>query len=467
MLFTNYDFFVFLFIVFAAYYSLKKDLYQRILLLLAGFIFYAFNYPLLIILLLVSIFFNSYVSYAIVYFKKANRKQWATLGVVFNLGILVFFKYSPLIALTFLPVNFTLTDFLIAIPLPIGISFYTFEGISLVVDMYRAKEDSFQHKIVDRNFVKHLINTALFESFFPHLISGPIVRASDFVPQIAAKSIKNIQWAEAIKTLILGYFLKTVIADNLSTLTATIQYPAFLSISSFNLVVMLLGYSFQIFADFQGYSLIAIGLGLLFGYRLHINFNFPYISSTFSEFWNRWHITLSSWLKEYLYFSLGGNRGSKARTYINLFLVMFLGGLWHGAAWSYAIWGSMHGLLLSIERLLQDYKIKATGKYKIIGWFIVFTMVSYAWLFFKLTDIRYAIKYTQAFYQNRGIFPDYHSATLILLFGAGVVLYHLAYLFNLPQKEYFKKSEPYLYALMLFLITVESGMGGAFIYFQF
>lgn len=467
MLFTDYIFFVFLIIVFVLYYSLQKDLYQRIVLLLAGFVFYAYNYPMLLLLLTGSILFNAYVSYGIVYFKPETRKQWVTLGVVVNLGLLVFFKYSPLLAHTFLPADMTLSQFLVAIPLPIGISFYTFEGISLVVDMYRSKDTAFQHRIVDRNFAKHCINTSLFESFFPHLISGPIVRASDFVPQIATKLIKDIEWTEAFKKLILGYFLKAVIADNLSMYTGKMAFPAFLDISSINLVVLLLGYSFQIFADFQGYSLIAIGLGLLFGYRLTLNFNFPYISTTFSEFWNRWHISLSSWLKEYLYFSLGGNRVSKPRVYFNLFMVMFLGGLWHGAAWSYAIWGTMHGLLLVIERFGQDLGIRAKGYFKVLAWFAVFVLVSYAWLFFKLPNIEYAILYTKLFAQNRGIFPNYNEIALILLYGSAVVLYHGAYLLKVNEKQAFKSIEPVLYGLMLFLIAVENGTGGAFIYFQF
>lgn len=467
MLFTSYEFFVFLFIVFALYYAIKSDYYQRVVLLLAGFVFYAYNFPWLLILLLASIFFNSYVSYALVYFKQDRRKFWVTLAVILNLGILVFFKYSPLIAGTFLPPDIGLTEFLIAIPLPIGISFYTFEGISLAVDMYRSKTHEEQTKIVSKNFIAHCINTALLQSFFPHLISGPIVRASDFVPQIAAKTIKDIEWTDAIKHIILGYFLKTVVADNLAAYTLMIEYPAYLSISSSNLVMLILGYSFQIFADFQGYSLIAIGLGLLFGYRLTENFNFPYISTSFSEFWTRWHISLSSWLRDYLYISLGGNRVSKVRTYINLFIVMFLGGLWHGAAWGYAIWGTLHGVALAIERLLADVNLKTPKVLKGVKWLIVFLFVSYAWLFFKLPNFTHALLYSKAIFQNTGIFPEYRSMLLILMYGVPVMVYHLVYITGIKNTRTFRILEPVLYAILLFLVTVENGAGGAFIYFQF
>ncbi|MEZ6126145.1 MAG: MBOAT family O-acyltransferase [Planctomycetaceae bacterium] len=263
-----------------------------------------------------------------------------------NLATLAFFKYSGLLSKTFLqPIhNGQLTDLLAAIPLPIGVSFFTFQGISLLIDTYRARSDQQLSILVSERHSGRWLDVALFISFFPQLVAGPIVKAHDFLPQIKPKSRRDLDWTYIFRTLTTGYFLKMVVADNLKLYTAWIEFPVFHTKSTLTLLTMLFGYSMQIFADFAGYSLIAIGVAAIFGYRLISNFDFPYISTSFSEFWRRWHVSLSSFLKEYLYIPLGGNRSGRLRTYRNLLLTMILGGLWHGAAWSYAIWGLAHGL---------------------------------------------------------------------------------------------------------------------------
>jgi alginate O-acetyltransferase complex protein AlgI len=263
---------------------------------------------------------------------------WAIFGVVLNLLVLGFFKYAGLFALSFsewFGVGIRPGHWLVLLPLPIGISFYTFQGISLVVDVYRYGHE--KNRAVFgmnhcRSFWEHYFKTVFFVCFFPQLVAGPIVKAHDFFPQIAYKRRSELRLEPALRYLILGYFLKIGVADNLQAQTFWIAYPYFLKFSSVELLALLFGFSMQIFADFAGYSLIAIGTARLFGYRLPANFNFPYIARSFSEFWRRWHISLSSWQKECLYFALGGRRRSSGRTYSNLFLVMFLGGLWHGAA---------------------------------------------------------------------------------------------------------------------------------------
>ncbi|HEY4800384.1 MAG TPA: MBOAT family O-acyltransferase, partial [Bacteroidia bacterium] len=289
---------------------------------------------------------NIITSYYITYGTRFNKKAIAIIGVASELAVLVFFKYSPLFAKTFFNETSSIGQFLIMIPLPIGISFFTFEGISLVVDVFTEKYFD-RKKYVSVSLMEHAKNIYCFISFFPHLIAGPIVKAHDFLPQIKSKLFKDIDWHSSFKTLCTGYFMKMVVADNLKNFTFWIAFPYFKGYSTISLLVMLVGYSFQIFADFAGYSLIAIGLAKLFGYNLMQNFNFPYISTSFSEFWKRWHISLSSYLKEYLYIPLGGNKKGTGRTYLNLIVTMFLGGLWHGAAWSYAIWGLWHGCALA------------------------------------------------------------------------------------------------------------------------
>ncbi|MBP7497449.1 MAG: MBOAT family protein, partial [Bacteroidales bacterium] len=344
---------------------------------------------------------------------------------------------------------------------------------TLLVDAYRSKKYPQYERLIPKNYFKHQLNISMFISFFPHLVAGPVIKAHDLIPQIKQKVINEINWNRAIKNLILGFFLKMVIADNLKDFTLSMQYPHFIDNSSMNLLFMIFAYSFQIFSDFAGYSLIAIGLALLFGYELMTNFNFPYISKSFQEFWRRWHISLSSFLKEYLYYPLGGNRISKSRTYLNLFIVMFLGGLWHGAAWSYAIWGSFHGLGLAIEKLLKDkINLKLPTFFNTIKMLWIFICVTFAWLLFIFPSFNQVIIFCKCLYNNTGIYPNYKSVFFIILYSLPPIVYHLYYLYKENAKVNAKvnkliRLEPYVYGIMFFLILVNSGISRAFIYFQF
>jgi alginate O-acetyltransferase complex protein AlgI len=469
MLFNSFSFILFLLIVFTLYYAPLFKSHQVSILILASLFFYAWEYPLYVFLLLVSAAINIIVSFSVAHALKSNNKRrLAVIGVLINIFILSFFKYNSLFSASLLDPASSIGSFLLFIPLPIGISFFTFEGISLVVDVFREKNEV--QSIVPKSIVSHSKNVLLFITFFPHLIAGPILKAHDFVPQISTKKYKDIQWASCYKYLVLGYFLKMVIADNLSSQTFWITPPYFLGHSSLTLLVMLIGYSAQIFADFAGYSLIALGLATLFGYRLEQNFNFPYISKSFSEFWRRWHISLSSFLKEYLYIPMGGNRRGEIRTYINLMITMLLGGLWHGAAWSYAVWGGFHGTALALERLLGKY-IKLPN-WKIVKLFqivVVFSFVTLAWLLFKLPNFTDVLNYIEAFFNNTNKYNDFNLITYTLLYSLPVFLFHLMYLLKSTKLYYFlfKKIEYAWYGLLLFFIITNSGSPNGFIYFQF
>ncbi len=430
--------------------------------------FYAFHEPWLLSLLILSILINAISSYQII--KNNSPKIWAWLGVGLNLGILIFFKYSGLLAKTFLSSESLATDLgkaLISIPLPIGISFFTFQGISLVISVYQNKADSGLG--VTSSFWAHLEKTALFKAFFPQLIAGPIVQAKDFYFQIEAKTIQKIDWPFVFSNLILGYFLKCVVADNLKDQTFWISYPYFETLSSIDLFVLLLAYSAQIFADFAGYSYIALGLAGLFGFRLVINFDWPYISQSFSEFWRRWHISLSTFLRDYLYIPLGGNRKGPIRTYINLFVVMFLGGLWHGAAWSYAAWGMAHGLALAVERFFGlDQKKSRSVFFKILQGTVVFIYVTFAWLLFKLPDFQHVLLYLKAIVNNMTIPMGKRKVLLSAVYMFPVFALHVSYLLRSSFPEnIIQRLKVSAYAVMLFLILTNSGGAGAFIYFQF
>jgi alginate O-acetyltransferase complex protein AlgI len=468
MLFNSFPFLFLLILTFALYYLPIFSKFQIYLLILSSFIFYAYNEPILITLLVFSPAVNILTSYYITYGKRFNKKFIAILGVGTELAVLAFFKYSALISNTFFYSSNSVGYFLLMIPLPIGISFFTFEGISLVIDVYTEKYFD-RKKYVSTSLIEHAKNVYVFISFFPHLIAGPIVKAHDFLPQINTKKIHNIDWYAAFKRIVLGYFLKMVIADNLKDFTFWIKYPYFISQSSTNLVMMLFGYSCQIFADFAGYSLIAIGIAKLFGYNLIENFYFPYISSSFKEFWKRWHISLSSYLMEYLYIPLGGSKKGKIRTYLNLMITMFLGGLWHGAAWSYAVWGSFHGLALVVERFLTEkIKLKSNFLFILFKRIVVFIFVTIAWLLFKLTDFSQAIDFIKCVFTNYNINYDWNLCINIFIYSFFIFLYHLSYL--LKEKKIIiltKRYEFVYYGFMLFLILANSGSSGSFIYFQF
>jgi len=489
MLFNSWTFVVFLLLVFAGYYFGPRWLSgtttgQIGWLTLASFVFYGWHTPWLVLLLALSTFVNAEAARRLLNPElpqlRRRRVLWAALA--FNLGALACFKYASLLARLALPAGLweEWKPFIGHIPLPIGISFYTFQGISLIMDLWRAGAAGVPGATFPRGFreaASFQERTWFFKSFFPQLISGPIVKAHEFYYQIGLKRLADIDWDGAVKHLISGFFLKMVVADNLKEATAALHYPEFTALPKLNLILLLYGFSFQIFADFCGYSMIAIGLAKLFGYQLPINFRNPYISRSFAEFWRRWHISLSSWLRSYLYIPLGGNKKGRGRTYVNLFLVMFLGGLWHGAAWSYAVWGTAHGILLALERLLGLRGDDAEKPWTFAGVcraFLTFNIVSALWLLFKLPDFRQVILYAQCLVHSPwGVQPQPLFVTS--LFSLPIILMHLHDATRKWTEALVQPTGPRLrgwgdaavYAGMAWLILVNSGTPGEFIYFQF
>jgi alginate O-acetyltransferase complex protein AlgI len=446
-----------------------------------------------------------------------RAKRWLFWTVALNLAFLAFFKYAGFLAglLPETPTTETLKDWFNGIPLPVGISFYTFQGISMVVDVWR---DDISPKTREslaargNQRISSIRDTSFYIVFFPQLVAGPIVKAHEFVDQIGAKFFREIDWLTVRRGLILGYFLKVFVADNMSE--STVRLSAGFDLEGggpINLMSLLYGYSLQIFADFAGYSLIAIGLGALFGYKLPPNFNFPYLSMSITEFWRRWHLSLSSWLRDYLYIPLGGNRKGTGRTYFNLFLVMFLGGLWHGAAWKFAIWGSLHGLFLAAERLatraryrrskigdgrseinqkstINNPSVVASAKsdhqssihpqspisnllISVFRWIITFHLVTLLWLTFMMPDMASIVSFFKGL--ARAHFGFSGPAIFSLAFyGSAVVLYH-AWGWLREHRETFALKllrspiEPLVQGIMIFLVVTNPGAPRGFIYFQF
>jgi len=495
MLFNSWSFVVFLVVTFGLYHFLPWPNGKRIwcqigLLTMASYVFYAWHTPWLIVILALSTWINAYVTLKLVspVTRPDRRKMWLLTAICTNLGVLAFFKYASLIVRTFLPQAWWahLGWDISKIPLPVGISFFTFQGISLVVDVYRAGPNGIpgiEPPHSRRESGELFLRMAFFKAFFPQLVAGPIVKAHEFMYQIRAKSLDDVHWDDAVKKLILGFFLKMVVADNLREATSALSFPGFVGLPGINLLFLLYGFSFQIFADFAGYSLIAMGLARLFGYKLPINFDFPYLSQSITEFWRRWHISLSSWLKQYLYFPLGGNRKGAARTYFNLMLVMLLGGLWHGAAWSYMVWGGAHGLFLATERLFGTWRermpvlrmpVSVARALAVFRTLATFHIASFLWLLFQLPKFDEAVLYMRELAAwHPGLQPQAMFA--IVLFSSPVVLYHLAGFAKQRWSVNWAMSSPRMYgwasnmgyAILLFLILTNSGNAGAFIYFQF
>lgn len=484
MLFNSWEFLFLLITTFAIYYlpellGWQSRSWQVVIALMASVVFYGSDNPSLLILLGFSCVGNAFAAAKIIFHKCAGDQRkvahWVKLSVTTNLLLLGFFKYLTLIAesLPCLPVHWV--SFAKTIPLPIGISFYTFHAISMLIDISREEVNREGNGVLSRgtSLTTGVRDIAFYLLFFPQLVAGPIVKAKQFWPQIAFKRFKDIPWVHVTKSLILGFFLKMVVADNLAEQTIVLTKPWITELSPISLIALLYGYSFQIFADFAGYSLIAIGLASMFGYRFPINFDFPYLSTSITEFWRRWHMSLSAWLRDYLYIPLGGNRLGEARTYINLFLVMFLGGLWHGAELKFALWGTLHGILLAIERLCSRKKSRNANRSSLsvfLCWFYAFHAVTLLWLTFLMPDVdQILLFFRELFIPGRINGP---AVFVSAFFGMYVVLYHLnAYVRDHHTSFHGRLFTPQIsamsYAFMLFMIVVNSGAPGGFIYFQF
>jgi len=372
--------FFFLPLVIAGYYLLKEN-YRIYFLLLSSLFFYAWGEPRYVLIMLLSIVIN--YSFGMFIDKNHANKTFAklllALAVIGNLGILFYFKY----------LNFTLntvnrvfnTGFALReIIMPIGISFFTFQGMSYVIDLYWRKVD------VQKNPAK----LAFYISFFPQLIAGPIVRYIDIKEQIDNRTISVEKFVNGAQRFIIGLAKKVIIAN---TVGEVVDFIFNIPASGISAVAAWLGvicYSFQIFFDFSGYSDMAIGLGKMFGFEFLENFNYPYISKTVTEFWRRWHISLSSWFRDYVYIPLGGNR--KGNVYANLIFVFVLTGFWHGANLQFLAWGLWHGFFLIIERLLKMREVK-NKKIVPLRYILSMLIVVVGWVFFRSMGLRHALKY--------------------------------------------------------------------------
>jgi D-alanyl-lipoteichoic acid acyltransferase DltB (MBOAT superfamily) len=468
MNFNSLDFAIFLPITFCIYWSLKNHKKQNFLLLISNYIFYGWwDWRFLSLIIASSIVDFTIALFLIRTQNPTKRKIILTISLITNLGILIFFKYLNFFIESFHDAfsfaGFSLNTNLLNVILPIGISFYTFQTISYTIDVYRKK-------IKPTN---NIVSFFSYVSFFPQLVAGPIERASNLLPQFNYRRKFNyINSVDGLKQILWGMFKKVVIADNCAYYVNLIfSDPS--AFSGSTLLLALLLFSFQIYGDFSGYSDIAIGTAKLFGFNLRSNFNYPYFSRYIHEFWKRWHISLSSWFRDYLYIPLGGNRCNKIKTIRNILLVFLVSGLWHGANYTFILWGILNAIYL-IPSLLNPTKIKEsnpslTDLPKIITCFL---LISFSWVFFRSENIGNSFSYiynlfSPSLFSIPSPIPQYEIITI----GIFLAIEWAGRNYNNPLKLTSLlsnwKLRYLIYYALIYSIIFHGGNKQDFIYFQF
>jgi len=432
--FTTAAFWIFFLFVLAGYSLVYKKLLLRniYLFLISLFFYYKAGGLFLVILIFVTVI--DYTCGFLIYKSKhrSGRLFFVLLSVTSNLALLGYFKYTGFIITTIndlfgtgfkvydmlsglsnsvLGTNFNINNII----LPVGISFFTFQSLSYTIDVYRKKMEP----------VRNIIDFGFYVSFFPHLVAGPIVRASVFIPQIYREfKLSRPEFSHALYMISKGLIKKIIISNFIALNLVDRVFDAPSVYSGFENLLAIYGYGLQIYCDFSGYTDIAIGVALILGFRLPVNFNSPYKAASITEFWKRWHISLSQWLRDYLYISLGGNRKGKIRTYFNLMITMLLGGLWHGASLKFIIWGGLHGIGLVVNKIWDSvFKHRSGLKWigRIIGVFITFQFVNFCWIFFRAPDINSVKVMLKQIFESFSpgsymtVLPAYSNALLLML----------------------------------------------------
>jgi len=467
MLFNSLEFVVFLVIVLAVYgLTLPADWWRarKAFLIVASYLFYMSWSPPFGLLLLTSTLLDFHLAQWIERAaEQRRRRRLLAISVVVNLGILGVFKYGNFFlgsaAALLRPVLGDATVPVLDVVLPVGISFYTFESLSYAIDVYRGMPS-----------YESLLDFALFLSFFPHLVAGPIVRPRDFLPQLATPPVVDGARIErALARIAVGYGKKILFADVLAGYVEAVFAHGPEAPTGLNVLLGVYAYAFQIYFDFSGYTDIALGVSQLFGLRLPENFDRPYLAASPREFWQRWHISLSTWLRDYLYVSLGGNRVSRWRTYLNLFATMVLGGLWHGASWTFVLWGALHGALLALHRRISEAGPGVAPRSPLwLRRLVTFHLVCLAWIFFRAPTLAAAGSlFTRMLSPGFLWTPD--SARTLFLVAVALLLHRAPPAARV--REAFVRLQPDVqgvcYAGLVILLFVVAPATTRFIYFQF
>lgn len=471
MTFNSYVFWAFYLLVFIGYWLVRHK-HQNTLLLVASYVFYgAWDWRFLFLI---------FTSTAIDYFlalkideetNLRNKKIFLGLSIFANLSLLGFFKYYNFFTteLNTLFINLGIPSMLpsLDIILPVGISFYTFQTMSYSIDVYKKEVKP------TRNFKDY----ALYVSFFPQLVAGPIERSSHLLPQVIYKrEWKNDYFLDGLYLILHGLFLKVVIADNMASIVNYIFSQDANSLNSLEVLIGIYAFAFQIYGDFSGYSSMARGIAKWLGFDLMVNFRMPYLAQNPSDFWRRWHISLSTWFKDYVYIPLGGNRAGKVIANRNLMITMFLSGLWHGAAWTYVLWGVLHGAYLSLHNFFVAKKENSPEKYTriktIVKIIVMFHLVCFGWLLFRAENMLQVYTFTAKLFEFSGEMSSFFigSVSLMIFYLVPLVVYEIwmenkGLMAMINQKSYVQTLF-YSY-LILMLLFFPSPTAHEFIYFQF
>lgn len=373
MVFSSFTFlFIFLPLVLLTYFLAKKRQLRNIVLLVFSLIFYAWGEPVYVLLMLLSIIVNYFLALKIER-QKRGKKKWMIIDVIFNLGIIGFFKYGNFIIQNINSIfHSNIGEMNLA--LPIGISFYTFQVLSYVIDVYR--------KTVPAQ--KSIVNLGMYVTLFPQLIAGPIVRYETVAEEIENRKENFNEVVEGLKRFFIGLGKKVLIANQMALIADTIYGGDIATTGTLSLWLAAISYTLQIYFDFSGYSDMAIGLGRMFGFHFLENFNYPYIAKSITDFWRRWHISLSTWFRDYVYIPLGGNRVSKLKWLRNILVVWLLTGLWHGASWNFILWGVYYGIILIIEKVFLGKIIEKLPKFLQHIYALFFIIIG--WVIFRVED---------------------------------------------------------------------------------
>jgi alginate O-acetyltransferase complex protein AlgI len=486
--FNSLEFYIFLAVVLTTLLVIENRKIQHVFLLFSSYFFFYFTNTYMISLLFVTTVLDFYLAKKI--YSTTNKKTKKILLLVSlsaNLGMLGFFKYADfgIQQINILTNSIGLAQIeSLGLILPVGISFYVFQTLSYTVDVYRNHLPPSQS----------LKEFALFVTFFPQLVAGPILRASQFLPQLRDKMISGTQsYAKqivisksslrfGITLIVLGLFKKMFFADNISPLVSQI-FDQTLGTDSFSIILGTVAYGIEIYCDFSGYSDIAIGLAAILGFNIPINFNKPYFASSPSDFWKRWHISLSSWLRDYLYIPLGGNRKSSLRTYGNLVVVMVLGGLWHGASWNFAVWGLLHGIYLAVHLLvLRKFSVIGNNVFfksklvKILAILITQYFVFLTWIPFRIHDVNYML-----YAMNKFVLWDFVTekiiylisinpfpvALIVIFISLHFISYKIGDLPNILSQLSFAKWLTFLGVVIFFIVYCYNGSTTDYIYYRF
>lgn len=467
MIFTSWTFLLFFIVLSVLLYVFKASSHRLSIMLVASYIFYgAWNVSYLGLIFASSLWGWGLGLMMVRAKTEAARKASLMLSLFLSMGMLGFYKYADFFANNIYSLLDIQRDESFDILLPVGISFFTFQTMSYTIDLYRG---NLQPCYSLKKFM-------LFVAFFPQLVAGPIVRAVDFLPQLEKKIVFSHEDIILGAQIFLGGAIqKSLFADNLSVFVDPVFAEPVLYSSS-TLWLALSAYSLQIFCDFAGYSLMAIGLARMLGFKLPPNFNMPYISASVTEFWRRWHISLSTWLRDYLYISLGGNKKGLFRTYANLFITMILGGLWHGASWNFVLWGTGHGLALAVHKYwlvhTGQWTFKENTLYRATAWGFTLIVVMLLWIPFRTHEFSDTVVYFSRLWGAGSGFDWYNTKSIIVLGFAAI--WHLAFLYGAKWLILFPCKRPVswyclsviILTLFIFLLLSPTDTS-PFIYFQF